>query len=54
MIWEAIQKAYSEKLNLEVIWLYLANAYRSVPNQMVQLALKMYRVPEDIQVMLND
>ena len=54
MIWEAIQRAKSEKLNLDVIWLDLANAYGSVPHQMVQLALRMYHVPEDIQVMLDD
>ena len=55
MIWEAIQRAKSgEKLNLDVIWLDLANAYGSVPDQMIQLALRMYHVPEDIQVMLDD
>ena len=54
MIWKAIQRAKSEKLNLDVIWLDLANAYGSVPHQMIQLALRMYHVPEDIQVMLDD
>ncbi|KAK3797908.1 hypothetical protein RRG08_020645 [Elysia crispata] len=44
MIWEAILRAKSEKLNLDVIWLDLANAYGSVP----------YHVPEDKQVMLDD
>ena len=53
MIWEAIQKAKSEKLNLSVVWLDLANAYGSEPHQMIQLALRMYHVPEDIQVMLD-
>ena len=43
MIWEAIQRAKSEKLNLNVIWLDLANAYGSVPHQMIQLALRMYQ-----------
>ena len=33
MIWEAIQKAKSNKRNLDVIWLDLANAYGSVPTQ---------------------
>ena len=33
MIWEAIQSANSEKLNLDVIWLNLENAYGSVPQQ---------------------
>ena len=54
MIWEAILRAKSEKLNLDVIWLDLANAYGSVPHQMIQLALRMYHVPENIQVMLDD
>ena len=54
MIWEAIQRAKSEKLNVNVIWFNLTNAYRSVPHQMIQLALRMYHVPEDIQVMLDD
>ena len=48
------QRAKSEKLNFDVIWLDLANAYGSVPHQMIQLALRMYHVPEDIQVMLDD
>ena len=53
-IWEAIQRAKSEKLNLDVSSLDLANAYGSVPHQMIQLALRMYHVPEDIQVKLDD
>ncbi|GFO37459.1 reverse transcriptase [Plakobranchus ocellatus] len=54
MIWEAIHRAKSEKLNVDVIWLDLANAYGSVPYEMIQLTLRMYHVPEDIQVMLYD
>ncbi|GFO47393.1 reverse transcriptase [Plakobranchus ocellatus] len=54
MIWEAIQRAKSERLNLDVVWLDLANAYGSVPREMIQLALRMYHVPEVIQVMLDD
>ncbi|GFO33353.1 reverse transcriptase [Plakobranchus ocellatus] len=41
MIWEAIQRAKSEKLNLDVVWLDLANAYGSVTHEMIQLALRM-------------
>ncbi|GFO36627.1 LOW QUALITY PROTEIN: polyprotein [Plakobranchus ocellatus] len=44
MIWEAIQRAKSEKLNLDVV-LDLANAYGSVPHEMIQLALRMYHIP---------
>ncbi|GFO47106.1 reverse transcriptase [Plakobranchus ocellatus] len=54
MIWEAIQRAKSEKLNRNVVWLDLANAYGSIPHEMIQLALRMYHVPEVIQVMPGD
>ena len=54
MIWEAVQRAKSEKLNLDVVWLDLANAYGSVPHEMIQQALRMYHVPETIQVMLDE
>ncbi|GFO23891.1 reverse transcriptase [Plakobranchus ocellatus] len=47
MIWEAIQSATSEKLNLHVVWLDLANAYGSIPHEMIQLALRVYHVPDD-------
>ena len=35
MIWEAIQKAKTNKKDLDVIWLDLANVYGSVPRQMI-------------------
>ena len=53
MIWEAIQTAKSGKRNLDVIWLDLANAYGSVPHSMIQLALDMYHVPNEIKDMLK-
>ncbi|KAK3756136.1 hypothetical protein RRG08_038154 [Elysia crispata] len=53
MIWEAILRAKSEKLNFDVIWLDLANNCGSVPHQMIQLALRLYHVPEDIQTPLR-
>ena len=54
MIREAIQRAKSDKLNLHVTFLDLANAYGSAPHQMTQLALRTCHVPEDIRVMLDD
>ena len=54
MIWEAIQKAKTNKKDLDVIWLDLANAYGSVPHQMVQLSLQMYHIPEEISKMLEN
>ena len=53
MVREAFQRAISKRLNFNVIWLELGNAYGSVPHQ-IQLALRVYHVPEDIQVMLDD
>ena len=53
MIWDAIQSAKSEKLSLDVVLLDLTNAYESVPHQLIQIALRMYHVTEDIQVMLD-
>ena len=53
MIWEAIQKAKKEKLNLHVIWLDLANAYGSVPHQVIWLALRMYHVPAPMVQLLQ-
>ena len=32
----------------------LANAYGSVPHQIIQLALRMYQVRKDIEVMINE
>lgn len=53
MIWEAIQRAKTHKLNLHVIWLDLANAYGSVPHQMLWQSLQMYHVPDHITTMLK-
>ena len=53
MIWDAIQKAKTEKKDLDVVWLDLANAYGSVPHDMIQLALEMHHVPENIRNMLR-
>ena len=53
MIWETIQRAKSQKLDLDVVWLDLANAYGSVPHQMIGMTLKMYHVPCNIRKMLG-
>ena len=39
MIWETIQKAKTNKKDLDVIWLDLDNAYRLVLHQMILLSL---------------
>ena len=53
MMWEAIRRAKSEKLNLDAVWLDLANAYGSVTHQMIQQALRMYHAPKDIQMIID-
>lgn len=45
MIWEAIQRAKRQKLDLHVIWLDLANAYGAVPHCLLWKALEMHHVP---------
>ena len=53
MIWEAIQKAKTNKKDLDVICLDLANAFGSVPHQMILLSIRMYHIPEEISKMLG-
>ena len=53
IIWEAIQKAKTNKKDLDVIWLSLVNAYGSVHHQMILLSLWMYHIPEEISKMLG-
>ena len=39
VIWEQIQRAKREKDDLYVMWLDLANAYGSVPHQLIKFAM---------------
>ena len=45
-IWEAIQRAKRNRLSMYVVWLDLANAYGSVPRQLIWRALETNRVPK--------
>ena len=47
MIWEAIQRAKS-RLSLYVVWLDLANAYGSVPHQLIWKKLEIHHVPRHV------
>ena len=50
MIWEAIQNANRNQLTLHVIWFDLANAYRSVPHQLLWKTLEARHVPRAVIV----
>ena len=48
MIWDAIQSAKSDRLDLNVVWLDLANAYGSVPHSLILKACEQFHIPEVI------
>ncbi|GAA6076945.1 uncharacterized protein LOC107739136 [Tachysurus ichikawai] len=45
MIWKQIQTAKRNKSELHVVWLDLANAYWSVPHQLIRFALNFFHIP---------
>ncbi|KAF7659999.1 hypothetical protein LDENG_00290150 [Lucifuga dentata] len=53
MIWEQIQTAKCEKSDLHVVWLDLANAYGSVPHQLITFALNFFHIPTPIQSLVS-
>ena len=54
MIWDEIQVAKKEKLDLAVIWLDLANAFGSVPHKVLEYLMRHFLIPEEvIQLMMN-
>ncbi|XP_052281250.1 uncharacterized protein LOC127878762 [Dreissena polymorpha] len=46
---QLIREAKINKTDLTVVWLDLANAYGTVPHQVIEFALKHHHVPEHIQ-----
>lgn len=52
VIWEQIQRAKRERGDLHVVWLDLANAYGSVPHQLIEFALDFFHVPVDIRALV--
>ena len=48
MMWSALKDSKLRKKSLAVLWLDLANAYGSVPHQLIIFALRRYSVPERI------
>lgn len=51
---QIIREARDNKGDLAVLWLDLANAYGSIPHQLVQLTLQRYHVPERTRTLLQD
>ncbi len=52
MIWNQIQKAKREKTDLHVVWLNLANAYGSVPHQLINYNMEFFHMPSCIKNMV--
>ncbi|XP_021365777.1 uncharacterized protein LOC110458420 [Mizuhopecten yessoensis] len=46
---QLIREAKSSRGNLTVVWLDLANAYGSIPHELIEVALQHYFIPEHIQ-----
>ncbi len=49
MIWDTIQTAKSNKQDLAVIWLDLANAYGSVPHSLIRYAMEFFHIPDKLK-----
>ena len=53
-IWSIIKRAKTEKKHLDVIWLDLANAYGSVPHQLISTSLEFFHIPQKIRSLLGN
>ena len=47
MVWAALKDARPKVRSLSIIWLDLANPYRSVPHVLILFALRRYKIAED-------
>ena len=54
MITQLIQEAKHRKGDLTVVWLDLANAYGSVPHDLIQQGLDHYHIPAAIKDMITN
>ena len=52
-IWGAIQDAKRNKGDLNVVWLDLANAYGSVPHELLMKAMDFFYIPEKIKDLMK-
>ena len=46
VVWDKLKSRKTEKSNIAAIWLDIANAYRSVPHQLLFFTLRRYGIPE--------
>lgn len=54
MIWDQNQTAKRNKSDFHVVWLDLANAYGSVPHQLIRFALNFFHIPPCIQSLITN
>ena len=52
MIWDEIQIAKKEKLDLVVVWLDLANAFGSVPHKVLEYSMRHFWIPDEVVVLM--
>ena len=50
---QLIREAQEEKKEMVVTWLDLANAYGSLPDNLIHLALKRYHVPDEFRKLVE-
>ena len=53
-IWGAIQEAKKTKGSLNVVWLDLANAYGSVPHELLMKSMDFFYIPEEVQIIMKE
>ena len=46
VVWDELTSRKAEKSNIAAIWLDIANAYGSVPHQLLFFTLRLYGIPE--------
>lgn len=49
-----IYEARAKKGDLTVVWLDLANAYGSIPHDLIRIALEYDHIPDHIKVMISN
>ena len=53
MIWNSIRMAKQDQRELHVVWLHLANAYGSVPHDLIYRYFDFFYIPEKIKGLLR-